>query len=120
MQKSNVTSGFSVLCLASALFSGHAVAEEAREASSGQHLFEFHGCGNCHGTGGKNPVSKIVPVLAGKPGDELHEKATQILSGDASSDEAKLMHAAVYSAASCNAPPTDAEIKAITSWLAAQ
>jgi mono/diheme cytochrome c family protein len=108
------------LCLAYALVTGLAMAEEKTGASSGQRLFEFHGCANCHGAGGKEPVSKVVPALAGKPGDELYEKATQILSGDADTEEAKLMHAAVYSAASCNAPPTDAEVKSITAWLATQ
>ncbi len=43
----------------------YAVAEDAPEAS-GEELFKFHGCVNCHGADGKNPVSKLVPVLAGK------------------------------------------------------
>jgi mono/diheme cytochrome c family protein len=120
MQRLLAATGFSVCCLASALMTGLAVAEEKTGASSGQQLFEFHGCANCHGAGGKEPVSKVVPELAGKPGEELYEKATQILSGDAASEEGKLMHAAVYSAASCNAAPTDAEVKTITAWLATQ
>ena len=120
MQRLLAATGLSVCCLASALVTGLALAEEEAGASSGQQLFEFHGCVNCHGAGGKQPVSKVVPELAGKPGADLYQKATQILSGEASSEEAKLMHAAVYSAASCNAAPTDAEIQSITAWLATQ
>jgi mono/diheme cytochrome c family protein len=120
MHKRIAATGFSLLWLASALAAGLAVAEDKTGANSGQQLFEFHGCINCHGASGQEPVSKVVPQLAGKPGDELYEKASQILSGEASSEEAKLMHAAVYSAASCNAAPTDADIKTITAWLASQ
>jgi cytochrome c553 len=120
MHRSVAATGFSALCLASALVTGLAVAENETGATSGQQLFEFHGCVNCHGAGGKEPVSKVVPELAGKPGDELYDKATKILSGEGGSEEAKLMHAAFYSPASCDAPPTDADIQMITAWLATQ
>jgi cytochrome c553 len=105
-----------------ALFAGlqGAIAEEAVDESKGAELFNFHGCVNCHGADGKSPVSKMVPELAGKPAGELYSKATKILSGDAETDEARLMHAAFYSPSSCDAPPTDAQIKSITSWLAEQ
>lgn len=86
----------------------------------GADLFKFHGCVNCHGPDGNAPVSKLVPKLAGKPAEELYSKATKILSGEGASDEAKLMHAAFYSPSSCDAPPTDAQVKSITAWLAEQ
>jgi len=69
---------------------------------------------------GKTPVSKLVPQLAGKSADELYDHATKILSGEGATDESKLMHAAIHSPANCNAPPTDNELKTITSWLSAQ
>ncbi|WP_200347058.1 c-type cytochrome [Halochromatium glycolicum] len=94
--------------------------EDSLQGQQGADLFKFHGCVNCHGADGKSPVSKMVPELAGKPAGELYSKATKILSGEGESDEAKLMHAAFYSPSSCDAPPTDAQIKSITAWLAAQ
>jgi cytochrome c2 len=77
MHRSVAATGLSGLCLASALVAGLAVAENETGTRSGQQLFEFHGCVNCHGAGGKEPVSKVVPELAGKPGDELYDKATK-------------------------------------------
>lgn len=94
-------------------------AEPAPDAS-GEELFKFHGCINCHGAEGKNPVSKLVPVIAGKPADELYTNAKKILSGEGGSEESKLMHAAFYSAANCDAPPTDQQVKVITTWLSTQ
>jgi mono/diheme cytochrome c family protein len=117
MRKVTISAG--LLCLIPGMMVGLANADEPAGQSPEQ-LFEFHGCVNCHGANGKEPVSKLVPELAGKPSDELYDKATKILSGEGGTEEAKLMHAAVYSPASCNAPPTDAEVKTITSWLSAQ
>ena len=117
MRKSAIA--VSLLCLTPGLMTGIAAADEPA-AQSPEQLFEFHGCINCHGAAGKKPVSKLVPTLAGKPASDLYDKATNILSGKGGTEEAKLMHAAVYSPASCNAPPTDAEVKTITSWLATQ
>jgi mono/diheme cytochrome c family protein len=108
-----------VLGLTGGLATSPTLADESA-GMSGEQLFEFHGCVNCHGAKGGEPVSKLVPALAGKPSDELYDKASKILSGETSSEEAKLMHAAVYSPASCNAPPTDAQVQTITSWLATQ
>lgn len=83
----------------------------------GSVLFQYHGCINCHGADAKNPVSKVVPVLAGKPADELFEKAKQILTGEGATKESEIMHAAFYSPSQCESPPTDAELKVITSWI---
>jgi cytochrome c553 len=96
-----------------------AVAEDSG-AMSGQELFKFHGCVNCHGADGRTPVSKLVPELAGKPSEELYNKATKILSGEGGTEESKLMHAAFYSPSNCDSPPTDEQVKSITAWLATQ
>lgn len=84
----------------------------------GKELFEYHGCINCHGADAKAPISKMIPKLAGKPQDELYEKAKKILSGEGTSEESKIMHAAFYSPAQCDAPPDDNELKAITAYIA--
>jgi cytochrome c553 len=86
--------------------------------ADGKELFEYHGCINCHGADAKAPVSKMIPKLAGKPQDELFDKARKILSGEGATEESKIMHAAFYSPASCDMPPDDAELKAIASYLA--
>jgi cytochrome c553 len=88
--------------------------------ADGKELFEYHGCINCHGAGAKDPVSKMVPKLAGKPQDELFEKAKKILSGSGATEESKVMHAAFYSPESCDVPPDDAELTAITTYISAQ
>ena len=84
---------------------------------SGSELFDYHGCINCHGADASNPVSKLIPKLAGKPQGELFEKATKILSGEGGSKESEIMHAAFYSPSQCDNPPTDKELTAITTWL---
>ncbi|MGB5496461.1 MAG: cytochrome c [Sedimenticolaceae bacterium] len=85
---------------------------------NGEELFKYHGCINCHGAEARNPVSKVVPKLAGKPQQELFEKAKKILSGEGASKESEIMHAAFYSPAQCDMPPDDAELTAITSYIA--
>ncbi len=109
----------SIVGLAFAATCAAAFAEEA-SGPSGQELFKYHGCVNCHGADGKSPVSKLVPELAGKPADELYENAIKILSGEGGTEESKLMHAAFYSPSNCDAPPTDEQVKSITAWLATQ
>jgi cytochrome c553 len=90
------------------------------EAGDGEKLFKFHGCVNCHGDSGKNPISKIVPEIGGLPSDEIVSKAKKILSGEGATEESQVMHAAFYSPTQCDAPPTDAELQSIASWLSAQ
>jgi cytochrome c553 len=87
--------------------------------ADGKELFEFHGCINCHGAEAKEPISKKVPKLAGKPETELYTKAKKILSGKGTTEESKLMHAAFYSPAQCDVPPDDKELRQIASYLAA-
>ena len=89
----------------------------AEGTQSGAKLFDDHGCINCHGTDAKNPVSKIVPSLAGKPYDELYTNAKKILTGEGGSEESRLMHAALYSSANCDFPPTDEELRNISIWI---
>lgn len=88
----------------------------AEGSKSGSELFKYHGCVNCHGEEAKNPVSKVVPELAGIPADELFSKAKKILSGEGESKESGIMHAAFYSPSACDMPPTDEELKVITAW----
>jgi len=83
----------------------------------GSELFEHHGCSNCHGVDGNDPVSQVVPRLAGKPAEKLFNKAKVILSGEGASKESEIMHAAFYSPSQCDHPPTDAELKRIVTWL---
>jgi cytochrome c553 len=115
MKRALISSGLVGLVLATV---GVGAFGEESQGLSPEELFQFHGCINCHGADGKAPVSKVVPKLAGKPADELYDKATKILSGEGATEEAKLMHAAFYAASNCNAPPTDEHVKSITAWLA--
>ncbi|MFK7847796.1 MAG: cytochrome c [Rhodothermales bacterium] len=89
----------------------------AEGKTSGEDLFKFHGCVNCHGADAKSPVSKVVPKLAGQPADELLPKAKKILSGEGGTKESQIMHAAFYSPSQCDSPPTDEELQAITTWI---
>jgi len=91
-----------------------------RAQLDGAQLFTYHGCVNCHGAQGKNPKSKYVPKLAGKPADKLPTRATSILAGEDLTDESMLMHSAIGYSQSCDAPPSEAELRAITTWLSAQ
>jgi len=84
---------------------------------SGSERFTYHGCSNCHGAESKKPVSKVVPVLAGKPADELFDKSKKILTGETVGKESGIMHSAFYSPSQCDSPPTDEELHKITAWL---
>jgi cytochrome c553 len=99
---------------------GLPVNAEDAGSPSGEDLFTFHGCVNCHGADGKEPVSKMVPELAGKPASEIYSNASKILSGEGTTDESKLMHAAFYSPASCDAPPSSAQLRRIARWLSSR
>ena len=101
------------IAIAAVLIAGPAVA-----GKDGKELFEYHGCINCHGAEAKAPISKVIPKLAGKPQDELFMKAKKILSGEGDTKESEIMHAAFYSPAQCDVPPDDAELTAITTYLA--
>ena len=96
------------------ILSGPAMAGDMK---NGAQLFDHHGCINCHGADAKNPVSKVVPSLAGKPADELYTSAKKILSGQGGTKESQIMHAAFYSPTQCDSPPTDAELQTITMWI---
>jgi cytochrome c553 len=117
---------FSGLCVAGALLA--AVGLQASETSSrperktmdGGRLFEFHGCINCHGAQGRNPISKRVPKIGGLDWAYIYREATNILAGKRDSEDAKLMHSAMSYHASCDAPPNDAELRVIAAWLATQ
>ena len=91
-----------------------------RHQLAGDKLFEFHGCVNCHGAKGRNPVTKKVPQIGGKDSSYIYQEATAILAGRRDSEDAKLMHSALSYHQSCDAPPTDAELRSIASWLSTQ
>ena len=93
------------------------VAAPAFAGADGKELFEYHGCINCHGDEAKAPISKVIPKLAGKPQDELFKKAKKILSGEGVTEESQIMHAAFYSPAQCDSPPTETELTAITTYI---
>jgi cytochrome c553 len=111
MKKMNIAFSVSLACMLTGPVS-------AGDTINGEQMFQYHGCSNCHGADAKTPVSKVVPVLAGKPADELYSKAKKILSGEGASKESEIMHAAFYSPSECDHPPTDAELQAITGWIA--
>ena len=100
------------------LFATMMVAGIGHAGQDGKELFEYHGCINCHGAEAKAPISKVIPKLAGKPQDELFEKAKKILAGEGDTKESEIMHAAFYSPAQCDMPPGDAELTAITNYIA--
>ena len=112
----------SVLAIAAAVTllgsAGSSAAE--RPPLDGAKLFTHHGCENCHGAQGKNPKSKYVPKLGGKPADKLLDKATKILAGEDLTDESMLMHSAIAYSQACDSPPNEAELRAITTWLSSQ
>ena len=99
------------------LFASACLSNPALASADGKELFEYHGCINCHGAEAKAPISKMVPKLAGKPQEELFEKAKKILSGEGETEESKVMHAAFYSPAQCDVPPDDTELQAITTYI---
>ena len=114
----------SLLSIGTLLAVGVAQAADIKPADrpqmGGDKLFEFHGCMNCHGAQGKNPITKKVPAIGGKEEAFIYKEATDILAGKRASEEAKLMHSALSYHASCDAPPNDGEIKKIAAWLAKQ
>jgi cytochrome c553 len=91
-----------------------------RAQMTGEQIFNFHACVNCHGAQGKNPVSRLVPKIGGMAATEIQEKATKILRGETDSEEAKLMHTAMAYSQACDAPPNAAEIQKIAEWLETQ
>jgi cytochrome c553 len=99
---------------------GLSVNAEDAASPSGEDLFKFHGCVNCHGVDGKDPVSKTVPELAGQPASEIYANASKILGGKGTTEESKLMHAAFYSPASCDAPPSSEHLRSIARWLSSR
>ncbi|NCA69196.1 MAG: c-type cytochrome [Sphingobacteriia bacterium] len=109
------------LAFATVLITGTAPAWSAdRAVMEGEQLFSYHGCVNCHGASGSDPTSKLVPKIGGLEAGEIMEKSRKILKGETTSEEAKLMKSAIAYSQSCDAPPTDAELQKIATWLATQ
>ncbi len=112
----------SVFAIAAAVTLLGSTGSSAAESPSpdGAKLFTYYGCVYCHGTQGKHPKSKHVPKLGGESADKLLDKATKILAGEDLTDESMLMHSAIAYSQSCDAPPNDSELRAITTWLSEQ
>jgi len=116
----NRNSVFAIAAAVTLLGAVPAASAAERPQLDGAKLFTYHGCENCHGAQGKNPKSKLVPKLGGKPADKLLEKATKILAGEDLTDESMLMHSAIAYSQACDSPPNEAELRAITTWLSSQ
>jgi rhodanese-related sulfurtransferase len=107
-----------LLSLASALPVQVKAEEDVIAARS---LFNTLGCASCHGENGTEPVSRYVPVLKGKSEDYLYDTATKIFSGDTGSVQSTFMHTQFCIGQKpiegCYTPPTDDQLRVITSWL---
>ena len=89
-------------------------------ADEGSELYNYFACNNCHGTKGKDPVSKVVPKIGGESSEHIYTEAKKILSGKGDTKESKIMHSAFYSPSNCDSPPTDEQLKTIAMWLSEQ
>jgi rhodanese-related sulfurtransferase/cytochrome c553 len=109
-----------MLGIASAMAAAPANEPETGKAS-GQVLFEKHGCTNCHGPNGVHPEARYVPVLRGKPADEIYRHAAAIFSGKSQSDKTVFMHdqfcIGQMREEGCYTPPSEAELRVIADWL---
>jgi cytochrome c553 len=120
VMEGNIMSNRTIVTLAAGVILmafGSAASAVDRAQMSGEQLFNFHSCVNCHGTQGKDPVSRLVPKIGGMAATEIQEKAARILRGETDSEAAKLMHSAVAYSQACDAPPSTAEIQKIAEWL---
>lgn len=120
VMEGNIMSNRKIVTLAAGIMVmalGSVASAADRAPMSGEQIFNFHACVNCHGAQGKNPVSRLVPKIGGMPAAEIQEKAARILRGETDSEEAKLMHTAMAYSQACDAPPSDAEIQKIAEWL---
>ena len=64
----------------SALLIGSSTNSVLAEEVSGEKIYRYHGCINCHGAQGKNPVNSEVPNIGGRPADELFAATMKILA----------------------------------------
>lgn len=104
------------------LAAGVALAVDAdQDRAKGQVLFEEHGCTNCHGPEGVHPEARYVPVLRGKPADDLYRQALAIFAGEEVSDRTVFMHDqfCIEQAQDegCYPPPNEHELRIIADWL---
>ena len=104
----------------SALLIGSSTNSVLAEEVSGEKIYRYHGCINCHGAQGKNPANSEVPKIGGRPADELFAATMKILAEGEKSGKSELMHATIFSSSECDAPPPEEDIRAISYWLATQ
>ena len=88
-----------------ALSSGSAMAQD------GKALYAAKGCPACHGADGKAPIMPVYPKLAGQNAAYAEQQIKDFKANKRTNAQAALMMGMV-------AALTDAEIKAITTYLA--
>jgi cytochrome c553 len=81
----------------------------------GEHLYRFHGCVNCHGDQGLNPVREVVPRIGGLPATQIVDRARAIMQARMDGVGMKRWARDLYD--SCNAPPSMPELERIAEWL---
>ena len=89
-----------------ALGGGNAMAQD------GKAMYQIKGCAACHGPDGKAPVMPNYPRLAGQNAEYMVQQINDFKTQKRSNNLAALMFGMV-------APLTEAEIKALTDYLAA-
>ena len=90
---------------------GHAASPDA----DGEHLYRFHGCGNCHGDQGLEPTWEAVPKIGGLPATEIVTRARAII--DARADGVGMKRWARDLYGGCSPPPSLPELERIAEWL---
>jgi mono/diheme cytochrome c family protein len=81
----------------------------------GEHLYRFHGCVNCHGDRGLEPVREGVPRIGGLPTEKIVDRARAIIEARMDGVGMKRWARDLYD--SCNAPPSMPDLERIAEWL---
>lgn len=87
----------------------------ALPGANGEHLYRFHGCVNCHGERGLEPVREVVPRIGGLPAEQIVDRVRAIVQARMDGDGMKRWARDLYD--SCNAPPSMPELERIAEWL---
>lgn len=78
--------------------------------ADGEKLFQTKGCIACHGVAGKQPITNVIPKLAGQNKDYLIQQAKDIKSGARDNERLAAMKAIV-------ANVSDEDLAAIAAYL---
>jgi len=87
----------------------------ASSGIDGEHLYRFHGCANCHGERGMEPVREAVPRIGGVPAEQILDRARAIIEARADGAGMKRWARDLYG--SCSPPPSLRELERIAEWL---